>query len=101
MNGVSYHPKTTSEVREFAEYYQAISLKLAREFRQELLAAISRASEFPERLHFDESGIRRANLKRFPVHFLFRVKPAASALSPSGITVVIPAMVSSGAEWVG
>jgi len=75
MNGVSYHPAVASEVREFAEYYGRISERLEARFRTELLKAIARARDFPERQHFDPTGLRRVNLKRFPVHLLFRVIP--------------------------
>ncbi len=75
MSGVSYHPLVAPEVQEFAEYYRAISGKLETRFRSELLKAIGSARDFPERHHFDASGLRRVNLKRFPVHLLFRIIP--------------------------
>lgn len=75
MRLVVYHPQVPSEVRKVIEYFDGISPKLADEFWDELTEAIEYAREFPERHHFDPSGFRRSNLKRFPYHFLFRVFP--------------------------
>ena len=74
MRFVEYHPKTPTEARKLLEHYDSTSLKLGDLFWNELLAAIERATEDPESHHFDSTGLRRSNLKRFPVHFLFRVK---------------------------
>jgi len=52
-----------------------VSGKLGDEFWHELCAATANAQRFPERHHFDATGLRRASLKRFPVHLLFRVFP--------------------------
>ena len=70
-----YHPKVPAEVRDSLSYYDAISPKLGDAFWAELTEAIEYARDFPERHHFDRTGRRRSNLKRFPVHFLFRVLP--------------------------
>jgi len=75
MRAVVYHPKVPSEVRAFLEHYDAISPNLGNSFWRELAEAISYAREYPERHHFDHTGRRRSNLKRFPVHFLFRILP--------------------------
>lgn len=75
MRSVEYHPKVPAEVRNFLEYYDAISPRLGDAFWSELLEAIADIREFPERHHFDRSGRRRANLKRFPIHILFRILP--------------------------
>lgn len=60
-------------MREILAYYDDISEKLGDEFWNELKEALGYVREFPERHHFDPSGRRRANLKRFPYHVLFRV----------------------------
>ena len=73
MMEVIYHPKVPSEVREILEYYDEISPKLADEFWEELHGAIDYARSFPKHHHFDQSGRRRSNLKKFPYHFLFRI----------------------------
>jgi len=75
MRQVGYHPKVPAEVRAFLDYYDAISPKLGDAFWTELTEAIEYAREYPERHHFDHTGRRRSNLKRFPVHFLFRILP--------------------------
>ena len=77
MREVEYHPKAGSDARGLLEFYEVVSKELADEFWDELLAAITHAREFPERHHFDRTGRRRGNLKRFPVHFLFRILPHA------------------------
>ena len=75
MRKVLYHPKVPGEVRGFLEYYESISGELGDSFWQELTEAIEYARGYPERHHFDRTGRRRGNLKRFPIHFLFRVFP--------------------------
>jgi plasmid stabilization system protein ParE len=72
---VVYHPRVPSEIREINGYYDQIDPALANEFWEELLGAIEYARAHPERHHFDPSGYRRSNLKRFPHHFLFKVYP--------------------------
>ena len=73
MRHAVYHPKVPGEARQIVSDYEEISPQLGDEFWAELTDAIIYATEFPERHHFDASGRRRSNLKRFPYHFLFRV----------------------------
>ena len=75
MRSAIYHPKAPSEARQFFQYYQSVSPSLAEEFWNELLEVVEIAREFPERHHFDSTGLRRSNLKRFPVHILFKTFP--------------------------
>jgi len=77
MSRVVYHPRVPSEVREILAYYEEISPDLGERFWGDLLAAIDYATRHPERHHFDlvGAGLRRSNLKDFPIHFLFRVFP--------------------------
>ena len=42
---------------------------------REIAAAFEKIHEDPEYGHFDSSGLRRLNLKRFPYHVLYLVKP--------------------------
>jgi len=72
MRSTVYHPKVPGEVRQIIEDYDLISPKLADDFWDELIDAIDYATKFPERHHYDASGRRRSNLKRFPYHCLFR-----------------------------
>lgn len=75
MMEVYYHPKVPGEARAFLEHYDRISEKLGDAFGSELTEAIDYARQYPERHHFDRTGRRRANLKRFPVHVPFRMFP--------------------------
>ena len=71
---VSLHPKIPSDVRAIMEYYRrAAGPTLADEFYRELRHLILRAAERPGSFAPREHGLRRANLPRFPYHFLFRV----------------------------
>lgn len=70
---ILYHSSIQREIREALEYYHDISEQLADAFWAELTASFDYARRFPLRHHFDPSGRRRSNLKRFPYHFLFRV----------------------------
>lgn len=73
---ILYHSAVQEEIREILNYYEAISEGLADDFWRELTEAFDYARRFPERHHFDPSGRRRSNLKRFPYHFLFRTSDA-------------------------
>ena len=77
MRIVNYHPKVPAEVRLFIDHYDAISSDLGAWFWLELTEATSYACEYPERRHFDHTGLRRSNLKRFPIHFLYRILSGA------------------------
>lgn len=75
MKEVVYHPKVPAEVRAYLDHYEAISPDLGDSFWQELTEAIEYVRNHPERHHFDRTGRRRSNLRRFPIHFLFRILP--------------------------
>jgi plasmid stabilization system protein ParE len=77
MRAVIYHPKVPAEARAFLAHYDAISTELGDSFWEELTEAIEYARTHPARHHFDRSGRRRSNLKRFPIHILFRILPSA------------------------
>jgi plasmid stabilization system protein ParE len=74
MRFVDYHPQTPDDANRLLKHYNSVSSDLGNSFWDELLQAIEQARESPEQHHFDATGLRRGNLKRFPVHFLFRVK---------------------------
>ncbi len=68
------HPKVYSDVSKIMEYYEQVATpELADEFYRELRHFIEVAPERPETFAIRERDIRRANLRRFPYHFLFRV----------------------------
>ena len=71
-----YHASVRQEIWEILSHYENISAELADDFWEELTEAVEDARKFPERHHFDPSGRRRCNLKRFPYHFLFRTNPS-------------------------
>jgi len=73
MRDVRFHPRVPSEAREIAAHYDEVSPDLGDRFWLELTEAIEYARKYPERHHFEASGRRRFNLKRFPHNFLFRV----------------------------
>ena len=72
---VVYHPLVRRDVQEALSYYGKISARLVEEFHAELRDIINRAAENPLRFHQADRGFRRANLKRFPYHVLYEIRP--------------------------
>ena len=72
---VSYHPAVQRDVSAILKYYDGISPRLGDAFWQELLVLIERSEKSPYSFHYGFGEFRRANLKRFPYHVLFRVIP--------------------------
>jgi plasmid stabilization system protein ParE len=71
---VTLHRSVRAEVDRIMDRYEAVAgPHLADEFYNELYSLIRRASQNATRFRIIEGDIRRANLKRFPYHFLFRV----------------------------
>src|SRR5712691_8950760 len=68
------HPKVYSDIAQVMKYYEQVaSADLADEFYAELQRLMSEVAKRPESFQIRERDIRRANLRRFPYHFLFRV----------------------------
>jgi len=68
------HPKVYSDIDEIMGYYERVATReLAEEFYTELRHFMVKAADKPESFSIRERDIRRANLRRFPYHFLFRV----------------------------
>jgi len=68
------HPKVYSDIAQVMEYYEQVaSADLADEFYAELRQLMREAAKRPESFPIRERDIRRANLRRFPYHFLFRM----------------------------
>ncbi len=65
-----FHPLAVEDARKIEQDYARISEDLADRFWIELNEAIDEVFSRPEQ-HFDPSGYRRRNLKRFPFHILF------------------------------
>lgn len=69
-----FHPKVYSDIVQVMEYYERVaSADLASEFYAELRLLVREAAKRPESFPIREGDIRRANLRRFPYHFLFRI----------------------------
>jgi toxin ParE1/3/4 len=73
---VVYHPLVQRDVAEVLAYYHKVSGRLANEFYDELRSMINEAAENPLKFPPAEQGFRRVNLKRFPYHVLYEVRPA-------------------------
>ena len=68
------HRRVRSDVDEIMDYYErAEQPELAQDFYRELRAFLLDAARQPDRYHIFKADLRRANLKRFPYHFLYRV----------------------------
>ena len=65
-----FHPRAVRDAREIEQQYAGISEDLAQRFWNELNEELDEISSRPAQ-HFDPSGYRRRNLKRFPFHILF------------------------------
>lgn len=79
---VAYHPAVRRDVRNILRHYDQISIRLGDAFWDELQALIEQARANPERFHPTDRGLRRTNMKGFPYHFLYRVRPG-------GIRIVV------------
>ncbi|MBL9187274.1 MAG: hypothetical protein JNK23_07340 [Opitutaceae bacterium] len=68
-----YHRSVQRDVSQVVAYYdQAGGLELGDAFFTELMAQVQAARRQPTRFHPFRGEFRRANLSRFPYHFLFR-----------------------------
>jgi plasmid stabilization system protein ParE len=67
------HPKVYSDIDSIMKYYEQVaSPELADEFYSGPRHLMTQVARAPERFSTREEGIRHANLRRFPYHFLFR-----------------------------
>lgn len=69
---VEYHPAVEQDVGEALRRYDPVSQRLAEEFRAELRRVVAIAAAKPKRFHLIKPDFHRANLKRFPYHFIYR-----------------------------
>ena len=72
---IEYHPAVALDVSEAVSRYDAVSQRLGDEFKTELRRMVRLAASKPGRFHLIKPGFHRANLKRFPYHFIYRVLP--------------------------
>jgi|LakMenEpi03Aug12_release.lakeMendotaPanAssembly.Ray.scaffolds.fasta_scaffold577168_2 hypothetical protein len=70
-----FHPKVRCDVSAALRHYDSISDSLGDDFFAEFERLCVELDLRPERFHFDPSGWRRANLRRFPYHLLFYQEP--------------------------
>ena len=75
---LAYHPLVQRDVSGILRHYAGISPSLGDEFWAELTRLLEVVSAKPERFHFGVGGLRRANMRRFPYHLLFRVRAGAA-----------------------
>jgi toxin ParE1/3/4 len=69
---IEYHPSVHQDVAEAIRRYAVVSDKLANDFESELRRFFAIAAANPNRFHLIKPGFHRANLKRFPYHFIYR-----------------------------
>lgn len=67
------HPALASDIREVAMHYAEISARVLSAFWSELDAALASVERNPGIHHFDSSGLRRANFRKFPYHLLYEI----------------------------
>ena len=69
-----YHRSVQSDVSAVLDYYDEVGgPALGDAFFDEFMAHVALALENPIRFHPVEGDLRRANLDRFPYHFLYRI----------------------------
>ena len=72
---IEYHPAVEQDVIEALQRYGVVSQKLGDEFKAELRRMTSLAAANPGRFHEIRAGLHRANLLRFPYHFIYHEIP--------------------------
>jgi len=72
---VGYHPAVQKDANRILRRYDKVSSRLGDVFWNELNRYIEAATANPLRFHPSTGDLRRANLKRFPYHFLYRILP--------------------------
>jgi plasmid stabilization system protein ParE len=68
---IEYHPAVEQDVADALRRYDAVSQRLGEEFKAELRRVVAVAAAEPGRFHTIKPGFHRANLKRFPYHFVY------------------------------
>jgi plasmid stabilization system protein ParE len=70
-----YHQNVQRDVSAVLNYYDEVGgAGLGDAFFEEFMAYIALALESPTRFHPIDGELRRANLDRFPYHFLYAIK---------------------------
>ncbi len=72
---LSFNPRVSNDLKGILAFYEQESgIHLAEEFQTESISCLDQILDNPKRFHFFANDLRRANLKRFPYHFLYRIK---------------------------
>ena len=71
MKEIRFHGGVQRDINAALRYYREESEGLADEFWITISEAFEEIQRYPGRHHFDDSGYRRLNLKRFPYNLLF------------------------------
>lgn len=75
---LSFNRRVSNDLKGIRAFYEQESgIHLAEEFQAGSVACLDLILENPRRFHFFVNDLRRANLKRFPYHFLYRIKATA------------------------
>jgi len=67
------HPDLANDIRDVAWHYADISERVLASFWLELDSLLAAIERNPRSSHYDSSGMRRANFRRFPYHLLYEV----------------------------
>ena len=75
MLPLSFNQRVSSDLKGIISFYEQESgINLAEEFQAESIACLDQILKNPQQFHFFFNDLRRANLKRFPYHILYRIK---------------------------
>jgi plasmid stabilization system protein ParE len=69
---IEFHPEVAKDLAEAARRYDSGSPQLTEQFMEEFRRMVAIVARNPGRFHPAGKGFRRANLRRFPYHFLYR-----------------------------
>lgn len=67
------HPDLAIDIRDVASNYADISERVLASFWLELDSLLVAIERNPRSNHFDSSGMRRVNFRKFPYHLLYEV----------------------------
>ena len=69
-----FHRRIQADLDGILDKYYDVSDQLGEDFFAEFQIGLEKAKENPKHFHFDQSGLRRCNLDRFPYHFLYDIR---------------------------
>jgi hypothetical protein len=69
-----FHRRVQADLDAILAKYYGVSHQLGEDFFAEFQIGIRKAVENPRYFHFDQRGLRRCNLDRFPYHFLYDIR---------------------------